>query len=155
MATDKAYVHVDDFAINESFDRKHKTSSSLKKAMKAAAVKAINKSSKLTTKPINDKDKGKDDAKKPMQFYVGGGVSKITKYSKGKKEFLKAEMKIQTASWPKKSMFGFADGNRAFVDYNAKRIDKEVEELLSELVDVLMTKDVVKALEARVPDSKK
>lgn len=140
MAADKVYVHVANIGVGKAFDSKYKTS--LPKVMKAAAEKAINKSSKLTTKPSKDK--------KAKAFYLDGSLSKLDKVTKGKKEILEGEMKLALADFPKKSMWGFASGSAKLPDPNPKKLDKDVEWLVAEIVAAVMKKDVIKAFEAKL-----
>src|SRR5437868_6815742 len=97
MANAKKYVCVATFGVKEAFDNKYK--STLPKVMKAAAEKAINASSKLTTKPPADKTE--------EGFYVDGNLNSLTKTDNGKAIRLQAKVIAQLATWPKKSMFGF------------------------------------------------
>ena len=140
MPQEKTYVHVANIGVGKAFDSKYK--SSLPKVMKAAAEKAINKSSKLTTKPSKDK--------KAKAFYLDGNLFKLNKVTKGNKETIEGEIKLQLADFPKKSMWGFASSSGKLPDPNPRRIDKDVEWLVAEIVETAVKKDVVKAFEAKI-----
>src|SRR5262245_12936653 len=103
MAGEKAYVKVDEFAVDDVFDKKYKASSALKKAMTTAAENAVDSSSKLTTTPPK---KGSN----APQFYLTGTLSKLTKEPRGKKELLEAKITMVVGTWPDKSMFAFPNG---------------------------------------------
>src|SRR5689334_18520690 len=96
MATPKKYVFVANFAVKDVFDNKYKTT--LPKIMKAAAEKAVNASSKLTTKPPADK--------KEEGFYLDGSLASLTKSENGSID-LEAKIMLTLATWPKKAMFAF------------------------------------------------
>src|SRR5215471_6731948 len=87
---DKMYVNVDPIAIKDTFDNKYK--SSLQKRITAAFEKAIDRSSKLTTKPPADKT--------AEGLYLTGTLS-LKQTDKG----VEAKLSMVLATWPKKSIF--------------------------------------------------
>ena len=135
---DQTYVAIAKMGVKDAFDPKYK--SSLPGVITAAAEKAVKKSSKLTTKKPKDKKAG--------GFYLDGGLVKLEKVKKGKGEVLKAEVKMQLATWPKKSMFAFATGNGSY-PFEAKTVDADVKFLVQAVVDSTMTKNVIKQFEKR------
>ncbi len=135
---DKTYVAIATMGVKDAFDRKYK--SSLPSVITAAAEKAVKKSSKLTTKKPTDKKAG--------GFYLGGGVVKLECVKKGKGEVLKVQVKMQLATWPKKSMFAFATGSGSY-PFEAKSVDADVKFLVESVVGSTMTKDVIKQFEKR------
>lgn len=141
MADPQALVIVEKFDVEDSFDRKHKQDSKLKTAMQGAAEKAIDRSSVLTTK----------GSVKPgmKELVLGGGVSKLTTWTEKNDVYIKAEMVMQLATNPGRSAFGFATGKKSIGGINPKKMDKEVQDLLTALVDDLMSKNVVKDLEKK------
>lgn len=134
---DQTYVAIDKMGVKDAFDRKYK--SSLPSVITAVAEKAVKKSSKLTTKKPKDK--------KTEGFYLGGGLVKLEKVKKGKGEVLKAQVKMQLATWPKKSMFGFTTDNGSY-PFQAKSVDADVKFLVETVVGNAM-KSAVKELEKR------
>jgi hypothetical protein len=126
---DKTYVCVEDVAVKEVFDSKYK--STAPKRLKEALVIAINRSSKLTTKPPADK--------KEEGFYLSGGLT-LKKTDKG----IEGELKMAMATWPKKSIFATAT-NKASVEGDS---DKDVEAVLEALADGVRAK-VLKEFENR------
>jgi hypothetical protein len=143
MADLLGIVTVEEFAIEESFDRKHKQSSALKTAMKQAAEKAVNRSTIVKTKGTATKD--------TKQFDLGGGVSKLTTWNEKDAVYIKAEMVMQ-GSVRGRGAFAFATGKKTFGQINEKKIDKEVQDLLAELVDEMIKKDVLKELEKKAAE---
>src|SRR5206468_7298666 len=91
---DKTYVCVDSITVKDTFDSKYK--STLPKRVTAAFEKAIDRSSKLTTKPPSDK--------KAEGFYLTGTLS-LKKTDQG----VEAKLSMVLATWPKKSIFGAAN----------------------------------------------
>jgi len=130
---DKTYVCIDTIAVKESFDNKYKAT--LPKRVGAALAKAVDRSSKLTTKPPADK--------KAEGFYLSGTLA-LTKAGTD----ITAALELVLATWPKKSMFNRATKGATFEKSNPAKIDKEVDELIDTLVDTLQPQ-VVKALEKR------
>ena len=85
MSNEKTYVKVDEFGVAV---KEYKNNSKIKKAMQAAAGKAIDKSQKLTTEAPKGGGKPSKDDKKTPAFYLSGSLSKLTRKTVGKKEFL-------------------------------------------------------------------
>jgi hypothetical protein len=141
MADFKALVYVDTFPVVEAFDRKYKQDSGLKTAMKAATERAIDRSSIVTTK-----GKLKDGMK---ELDLGGSVVNLTTWTKNDDVYIKAEMTMQAATKPGRAMFGFATGKKTFGQINAKKMDKEVQDLLTELISEMIKNDVLKELEKK------
>jgi hypothetical protein len=140
MAGAKKYVEVAAMSVKSGIDGKFKPSA-LNKAMSAAAAKAVNRSSKLTTKQAAG---GDEDG-----FYVDGTLTSLTLSGEGKSATLKAECKMLLATWPAKSMFAFPSGSAEFeVDADGK-LDKDAAELVAGLVESLMGDKGVKELERR------
>ena len=131
--SDKTYVCVDPIAIKDTFDSKYK--STLPKRVTAAFEKAIDRSSKLTTKPPADK--------KAEGFYLTGTLS-LKKTDKG----IEAKLSMVLASWPKKSIFGTANSEASTEVANPAKIDKDVDAVIDALLDDVLTK-VVKEFEKR------
>ena len=134
---DQTYVAITKMGVKDAFDRKYK--SSLPSVITAVAEKAVKKSSKLTTKKPKDK--------KAEGFYLSGGVVKLECVKKGKGEVLKVQVKMQLATWPKKSMFGFTTDNGSY-PFVAKSVDADVKFLVETVVGNAM-KSAVKELEKR------
>jgi hypothetical protein len=130
---DKTYVCVVPVGVKEAFDNKYK--SSLPKRMNAALSKAIDGSSKLTTRPPTDK--------KADGFYLDGSLS-LRKTDKG----IEAELKMVLADWPKKSIFGTASSKASTQVANPDRIDKDVDAVIDALLDDVQDK-VIKEFEKR------
>jgi hypothetical protein len=128
---DKTFVFVAPVAVKEVFDSKYK--STAPKRLNEALAKAINRSSKLTTKPPADK--------KAEGFYLDGSLT-LKKTDKG----IEAELKMVMADWPKKSIFATAS-TKASVEGGDS--DKDVNALLDALVDGVQAK-VLKEFENRV-----
>jgi len=135
---DKTYVAVGKMSVNRAFDNKYK--SSLPSVIVAVVEKAVKKSSKLTTKAPKDKKTG--------GLYLGGGVAKLVRVKKGKGEVLKVEVKMQLATWPQKSMFGFATSNGSY-PLVEKTIDSDVKFLVQTVIGNAMKSSVIKQLEKR------
>lgn len=135
---DKTYVAIATMGVKDTFDRKYK--SSLPSVITAVAENAVKKSSKLTTKKPKDK--------KAEGFYLDGGLVKLEKVKKGKGEVLNAVVKMQLATWPKKSMFAFATGSGSYA-FEAKTVDADVKFLVESVVGSTMKKDVIKQFEKR------
>lgn len=142
MAGPKGYVYVDEFKVDEVFDKKYKSSAKLKKAMTTAAEKAIDASPKLTTTPPK---KGED----VPQFYLTGTLSKLTKEEEGKKEIVRAKVSLVLGTYPDKSMFGFPSGGAKVPA--SKRIDDDVEDVAAGAVAGVVADKVVAELAKRVP----
>src|SRR5262249_61017645 len=115
---DKTYVEVDTIAIKEVFDGKYK--STLPKRMTPAIEKAIDRSSKLTTKPPADK--------KAEGFYLTGSLS-LKQTDKG----IEAKLSMVLATWPKKSIFGSASSAASTEVANPDKSDREVDAVIDEL----------------------
>ena len=130
---DKTYVNVDTIAIKDSFDAKYK--SSLPKRIGTAFEKAIDRSSKLTTKEPSDK--------KAEGLYLTGSLS-LKRTDKG----VSAKLSMVLATWPKKSMFGTANSEASTEVGNPNKIDKDVDAVIDALLDDLQSK-VVKEFEKR------
>ena len=101
------------------------------------------------SKDKKSKDKKSKD-KKAKAFYLDGNLFKLDKVTKGNKETIEGEIKLQLADFPKKSMWGFASSSGKLPDPNPRRIDKDVEWLVAEIVETAVKKDVVKAFEAKI-----
>jgi hypothetical protein len=130
---DKTYVCVAPLGVKEAFDNKYK--SSLPKVMNASFAKAIDRSSKLTTKAPSDK--------KAEGFYLDGSLS-LKRTDKG----IDAELKMAIADWPKKSIFATASSKAGAQVGNPDKIDKDVDDVISALLDDVQSK-VIKELEKR------
>ena len=130
---DKMYVCVAPVGVS-AFDSKYK--SSLPKVLNAAFAKAIDRSSRLTTKAPSDK--------KEEGFYLDGSVS-LKKTAKG----IAAELSMAMASWPGKSIFGTASSKASVeVDDPSKISDDDVDAAIQALLDDVQPK-VIKELEKR------
>ena|ERR1043166_6920877 len=138
MGNAKKYVCVANFGVKEAFDNKYK--SSLPKVMKAAAEKAINASSKLTTKPPADK--------KEEGFYLDGSLSSLSKTASGNAINLEAKIMAALATWPKKAMFAFPSAESELQGADQKKLDRDVEDLIKGLMDGVM-ETAIKELEKR------
>jgi hypothetical protein len=133
---DKTYVDVDTIDVKDpksAFDGKYK--SGLPKRMNAVFEKAINRSSKLTTKPPSDK--------KAEGFYLTGTLT-LMKTDKS----IEAKLSMVLATWPKKSMFGAANSEASTEVSNPDKIDKDVDAVIDALLDDAQTQ-VVKAFEKK------
>src|SRR3954463_4035245 len=137
MANPKKYVCVTNFGVKDAFDNKYK--STLPKVMKSVAEKAVNASSKLTIKPPADK--------KEEGFYLDGNLSSLTKTENGAIS-VKAKIMMTLATWPKKSMFAFPSAEGKVDGSNEKRLDRDVEDLVTALLEDLMSTSI-KELEKR------
>lgn len=142
MADKKTYVCVAAIAVKDLFDDKYKAT--LPKLMKATIEAAVNKSPKLTTKPPADKTE--------EGFYIAGTLGPLTNPTVGSRVDISAKVSLVLASWPKKSMFAFPNAEASFQGIDAKKIDKEVEELvIKTILEPMMKDDVIKLLEKRAP----
>jgi hypothetical protein len=130
---DKTYVNVDTIAVKDIFDSRYK--STLPRRIGTAFEKAIDRSSKLTTKPPADK--------KAEGFYLTGTVS-LTKTDKG----IEAKLSMVLATWPKKSMFAMPNFEASTEVANPAKIDKDVDAVIDALLDDAQTQ-VIKLLEKR------
>jgi hypothetical protein len=130
---DKMYVNVDTIGVKETFDGKYK--SSLPKRMTEAFAKAIDRSSKLTTKPPADK--------KAEGLYLSGSLS-LKQTDQG----VEAKLSMVIATWPKKTMFGTANSNASTKVANPDKIDKDVDAVIDGLLEDAVPK-VVKEFEKR------
>ena len=137
MANPKKYVYVANFGVKETFDNKYK--STMPKVMKSVAEKGVNASSKLTTKPPADKTE--------EGFYFDGSLS-LSKTEKGSAILLEAKIMAQLANWPKKSMFAFPSASAKIDGADAKKLDRDVEDLVRGLMDAVL-EDSIKELEKR------
>jgi hypothetical protein len=131
--SDKTYVCVPPVGVKETFDNKYK--STLPKMINAALAKAIDHSSKLTTKPPSDK--------KEEGFYLDGSLS-LKRTAKG----IEAELKMVMADWPKKSIFGTASSKAGTDVANPAKIDADVDAVIESLLDDVQAK-VFKEFEKR------
>jgi hypothetical protein len=138
---DKTYVCVAKMGVTNAFDNKYKTS--LPNSMKATVEKAINSSRSFTTKPPTDKN--------ATGFYMDGNLVSLDKTEKGQAITLSAQMSMQLAEWPKKSMFGFLKGEGKIPNANPKDLDGDVRALVESVLSDLVNKKVIPALEARGP----
>src|SRR5262245_4892718 len=130
---DKSYVCIAPVVVKETFDAKYKTT--LPKVIKDALTAAVNRSSKLTTKPPADKN--------AEGFYVGGDLW-LTKTDKG----VEAELKVVLADWPKKKMFGNKGSKASTEVTNPAKIDQKVDEVIAAIVEHVQA-NVVKDFENR------
>src|SRR5688572_3657638 len=140
MPDDKTYVKVATFGVTKPFDSKY--ASSLPKLMLKAAEAAIDKSRKLSTTPNEDK--------KAQAFYLDGNLTSLQKSVKGAETMLSAEISLQLADWPKKSMFGFASASAKMPAGNPSKLDDDVEYLVKDLVKSVMSDKVIKEFEKRL-----
>jgi hypothetical protein len=132
MMAEKTYVEVATVNVKETFDNKFKAK--LQKYLTEGIEEAVDKSSKLTTKPPKDK--------KAEGFYLAGSVS-----LKQTKKGIEAELSTALASWPGKSIFGTATSKASMeVDDPDNVSDKDVEALLDALLSSFKAK-VIKELE--------
>ncbi len=136
---DKTYVEVANIRVTDAFDKKYK--STLPKLMTATIEKAINGSANFTTKPSSDKN--------ATGFYVDGNVISITKTDKGNSAVIDAKVSMQLAEWPKKSMFGFLKGGGQATTGNLKNIDGDVADVVNSVLEDLVKKKAIPALDAR------
>jgi hypothetical protein len=139
MANEKTYVKIATFGVTKPFDPKY--SSSLPKIMLKAAEAAIDKSRKLSTDPPDDK--------KAQAFYLDGTLTSLEKSTKGAETLISAEISMQLADWPKKSMFGFANAKAKMPAGNPTKLDDDVEYLVKDLVKSIMADKVIKEFEKR------
>src|SRR5262245_49273535 len=136
---DKTYVSVANTSVKEAFDNKYK--SSAPKLMKATLEKAINGSSKLTTKPPSDKN--------TERFYVDGRLIS-TKEEKGAMIVLKGDIKMLLATWPQKSLFAFPSGSAKVETSKSDNLDAAVKDLIEAILESVLDSSI-KELEKRVP----
>ena len=135
---DKRYVCVAP-AVKDAFDKKYK--SSLPKVIKAAVEKAINSSSKLTTKPPADKNtKG---------FFLATSLASLDKDDKAKPATLEGQASIAVATWPDESIFATAKGSAKTQVGNPNKLDDDVAALVEDLFDDVIKRQVIKVLENR------
>ena len=139
MASSKTYVHVARFGVKDAFDSKY--ASKLPKLMKTCVERAINGSSKLTTKKPRDR--------KAPGFYVDGSLVKLERIGSGAKTTIRASLRLALATWPKKSMFAFPSGSAKLTIGETKRLEAEIEYLVGQMLDALLQSKVVKVLEKR------
>jgi hypothetical protein len=141
MAGEKTYVHIEKFGVTKIFDDKYK--SKVQEAMRKTAEKLVDKSSLLTT--------DEKATKKKEGLYLDGNLSKFEKNEKDGKTLLNAEISMQMATWPKKSMFGFPSGSiKVAMDGTGALNEREVESVVKDLVEDIFTKQkVVKEFEKR------
>jgi hypothetical protein len=130
---DKTYVCIVPVGVKDAFDNKYK--SILPKRINEGLAKAVDRSSKLTTKPPADK--------KEEGFYLDGSLS-LTRTDKG----IEADLKMALASWPKKSIFGTASSKASTQVANPAKIDNDVNDVIDALVDEVQAK-VIKEFEKR------
>ncbi len=132
---DKTYVNVATINVKDIFDPKYK--SSLPKTMTTSICKALDGSSKFTTKPPSDK--------KAEGFFVSGTVS-LKKTGKG----IEATLSLPMATWPGKSMFGAVSEEAAIeLDDPSKVSDDDVDAVIEALLKDAQS-DLIKALEKRL-----
>jgi hypothetical protein len=142
MAEKKGLVHVELFAVTKPFDSKYKNDAKLKAAMKAAAEKAICTSGLLTTKGAASADM--------KEFSLGGTVTKLAQETKGSKPIIRAEVMIQAAAMPGRSMFANASGGADYENPNPRKLDDQVKTLLTDLIDDLIVRKVNGKIEERI-----
>ena len=104
--------------------------------MTAAIEKAIDRTSKHTTKPLADK--------KAEGFYLTGSLS-LKKTDQG----INAKLSMAFANWTKKSMFVMPNFEASTRVGNPAKIDNDADAVIDALVDNAQT-EVVKVLEKRV-----
>ena len=136
MPENMTNVTIAKFAITKIFDNAYKAKAQT--IMVKEATRWIEKSKLLSTK----------GDKKEEGFYLDGGLT-LLKGDSGGKSVLAAKVELQLATWPKKSMFGFAKGGASVEVLNDAKVDRDIEDLLSSLFEDLMTKQVVKEFEGR------
>jgi hypothetical protein len=135
---DKRYVGVA-ATVKDAFDKKYK--GSLPKVIKAAVEKAVNSSSKLTTKPPVDKNtKG---------FFLATSLVSLDKDDKAKPATLEGQASIAVATWPDQSIFATAKGSAKTQVGNPNKLDDETAGLVEDLFDDLIKRQVIKVLENR------
>ena len=130
---DKTYVCVAAVEVKEVFDNKYKAT--LPKLIREALVKAVDRSSKLTTKPPADKN---------AQGFYAAGVLWLRRTTKG----VEAEIDVVLADWPKKNMFGSKNSKAPVAVPNPDKIDQKVDEVVEAVVEHIQ-ENVVKGLEGR------
>lgn len=140
MPTAKTYVHVDKFGVKSAFDKKY--AASLPKIMRATAEKALNRSKKLTTKKPGDK--------KAEGFYLKGTLVKLERSGEGRKTQVNASVSLALATWPRKSMFAFPSASAKLTVGDSKSLDADIEHLVTQVCDAILSSKVVKVLEKRV-----
>ncbi len=138
MADKLTYVQVAKFGVTNSFDAKYKTS--LPSLMLKAAEKAIEKAGFTSAEPKDKKAGG---------FYLDGNLNSLEKIEKGKECLLKATIKMQLATWPDKSMFGFPSATSKYPVDKPDKIDADVETLVREMIGSLIKEQVVGAIKQR------
>ena len=130
---DKIYVKVGNMNVKEAYDNKYK--SSLPKVMKAAAEKALKTSSKLTlTEPSADGAKG---------FRVDATLT-LKKTSSG----VTAEVNVALINWPENTLYGNASSKATLSGTDPG--DDDVEDLVSQVMDGVLKKQIIKEFEKGV-----
>lgn len=130
---DKTYVCVPPIEVKEIFDAKYK--STVPKRVNEALAQAINRSSKLTTKPPADK--------KAEGFYAAGDLW-LRQTDKG----IEAELSMVLADWPSKKMFSNKRSKAGPEVPNPAKIDQTVDEVVAAMLEHVQA-NVVKELEKR------
>lgn len=130
----KAYVVVANMKVDKTFDNKYKTS--LPKVMKAAAERAIKSSSNMTTQ----KPSGTDF----KTYSLDATVMALTQSGNN------IEAKLSMALSEDDHMFGFLNGGAKLQNSTPKTVDKDVEELIGDVIDDLIKDKVSKAIQQKV-----
>ena len=128
---DKAFVIVKKTGVVKAFDNKYK--SSLPKVMKTAAEKAINDSGTMTTTNPN--------AKEFKTYSLDVSVTSLTQDSGV------LEVKVSMAVSENDHMFGFANGASKQEHPNPKKMDDEVERLVTGVMNSLIADRVSDAVQ--------
>ena len=134
---DKAYVEIATMKVQSAFNNAYKTS--LPKAMKTTATKVISSSSTMTvTKPVEKDAKG---------FSLDATVTNLTQDAKS--GALEAKISMVLSTWPEESMFGMLSGGGKAPRSSPKTIDKDVEDLVGDILEALITDKVAKAIQQK------
>ena len=129
---DKAYVTVANMKVDKIFDNKYKAT--LPKAMKAAAEKAINGSSNMTTSKPSNKAAKAYSLDATVVFLVLNGKN--------------LEVKVSMVLSEDDHMFGFLEGKSKLPTTNPKELDGDVQDLVAGVITSLVKDKVSKAIPA-------
>jgi len=125
---DKKYVYVETVSVTKIFDSKYK--SKLQACIKNMMEKAINASSKLTTKPPADKKAG--------GYYASLNLVALEKEQKGNKINLNAEISKFIGTWPDKRLLTAKSSSSATLEgADPNKLDKEVERAVGDLMEAV------------------
>lgn len=136
MAAKKTHVHIDKFGVKEIFDS----------TFTAKTKELMGKLVDRNFKSFNSKKLSTNGDKKRPGFMITGTLTKLTLSEDRKK--LNAELSLAGATWPKKSMFAFANGLKAQGDVLGEPKLADILYVLDPLFQAAMKK-VLKALEKR------